>query len=71
MEPLLSYYCKDIPNDEEIESACRIAEMSKKPISLLFESYKDNLNLIMIHPGQEVADVQIKLKNKLFQESFC
>lgn len=71
MEPLLNYYCKDVPNDEEIESACKIAEMSKKPVSLLFESYKDNLNLIMIHPGQEVADVQIKLKNKLFQESFC
>lgn len=45
--------------------------MSKKPVCLLFESSKDNLNLIMIHPGQEVADVQIKLKNKLFQESFC
>lgn len=71
MEPLLNYYCKDVPNDEEIESACRIAEMSKKPIFLLFEYPSDNLNTIVIHPDQEVADVQIKLKNKLFQKSFC
>lgn len=71
MEPLLNYYCKDVTNDEEIESACRIAETSKKPISLLLESSGDNLDLITIHPGQEVADVQIKLKNKLFQKSFC